>query len=176
MKLTEIKKIADKYVELLRPYCDKISVAGSIRREKPDCRDIEIVCCVNLAFCQEFVDTVRKWEKVKGEPIGAYTQRLLPEGIKLDLFIATKDNWGLQLAIRTGSAEFSHKVLANGWCKKGYRSEGGILYKDGKPTYIREEKELFKLLGIEYIEPQNRHWGKEGGGNGSISLCLYQTL
>jgi len=32
----------------------------------------------------------------------------IPEGIKLDLFMANIRNWGLIFAIRTGSARYSH--------------------------------------------------------------------
>ncbi len=161
----EAKSIADKVVALLEPHCHRIAIAGSIRREKAECRDIEIVC-IPKRFkvgngevpIQEFVDLVRSWEKVKGEPFGKYTQRILPEGIKLDLFMANELNWGLQFAIRTGSADYSFKVLATGWARKGYTSKEGMLYKaDGSVTHIREEKELFDLLGLDYIHPKFRN-------------------
>ena len=35
---------------------------------------------------------------MKGEPTGKYTQRRLPEGLTLDLFMADANNWGLILA------------------------------------------------------------------------------
>jgi DNA polymerase/3'-5' exonuclease PolX len=74
----------------------------------------------------------------------------------LDLFRATRDNWGLIYAIRTGSAEYSHQVLATGWKKKGYESREGILWKENKPTYIREEEEIFKLIGMQLVPPEER--------------------
>jgi DNA polymerase/3'-5' exonuclease PolX len=104
-----------------------------------------------------FIRVVNRWFAVKGNAMtGRYTQRVLPEGIKLDLFMATPDNFGLLMAIRTGSAEYSHQVLAKGWRRLGYESKGGILWKDGQPTYIRTEQELFDLLGILWLEPELR--------------------
>ena len=168
MELAKAKKVAAKYVMMLTPYCERISIAGSIRRERPEVKDIEIVIIpkeiptkIDL-FTQEprrspgFIQVVNSLEKVKGEPTGKYTQRRLLEGINLDLFMITKENWGLQIAIRTGSAEFSHKVLATGWTRLDYTSHEGILWKEGTPVYIHEEKELFDLLGLDFIEPPQR--------------------
>ena len=104
-----------------------------------------------------FVSTVGQWFPVKGRAdIGKYTQLVLPDGIKLDLFMATADNFGTLMAIRTGSAEYSHHVLAAGWSRLGYKSQGGVLWRDGQPTYVRTEQELFDLLGIPWVEPELR--------------------
>jgi len=155
MRLSEAKAIAEKYLRLLKPYCSRIEIAGSIRREKPEVKDIEIVAIPG--DIKSFANEVNKLEKVKGEPTGKYTMRVLPEGIKLDLFIANKRNWGLIFAIRTGSADFSHNVLATGWVKKGYHSVNGMLIKDGKEVEVREEKDLFDLIGIPYMGPELRN-------------------
>lgn len=156
MKLEQAKIIAEKYLDLLKPYCLRIEIAGSIRREKSEVGDIELVVIPNPRHLINFCNQVNEWKKVKGEPTGRYTQRILPEKIKLDLFITCAECWGLIFAIRTGSAEFSHKVLANGWVKAGYKSKDGILWKDNVPTYIREEEELFNLIKVNYLEPKFR--------------------
>ena len=106
MKIDEAKQIAEKYLNLLKPYCWRIEIAGSIRREKSEVKDIEIIAIpLNLV---RFSNEVNKLEKVKGNPTGKYTQRILPEGIKLDLFMANDKNWGLIFVIRTDSARYSH--------------------------------------------------------------------
>jgi DNA polymerase/3'-5' exonuclease PolX len=156
MKNEEARTIAEKYLNILKPFCQRIEIAGSIRREKPEVKDIELVAIPK--DIEGFANEVNKLEKVKGEPTGKYTQRILPEGINLDLFIANERNWGLIFAIRTGSADFSHKILACGWVKKGYHSVNGMLIdKYGNEVEIRKEEELFKLIGISYISPQRRH-------------------
>jgi len=154
VKLNKAKAIAEKYLNLLKPYCQRIEIAGSIRREKPEVGDIELIVIVK--DIKGFSKEINKLEKVKGEPTGKYTQRVLPEGIFLDCFIANERNWGLIYAIRTGSAEFNIKVLACGWVKAGYRSINGMLTKDGKEIEMREEKDLFNLIGIPYVEPELR--------------------
>lgn len=163
MPYKEAKEIADKILLLLSPHCYRIEIAGSIRREKNIVGDVEIVCIPKPyqtgLFQDGIAQVVSQWQKVKGElEYGKckYTQRILPEGIKLDLFFAEEGNWGLIFAIRTGSAEYSHKVLANGWVKRGYKSEGGYLTQNGKTYEVREEKDLFERLGIQYVEPKHR--------------------
>ena len=155
--------IALEVLQLLTPHCIRCEIAGSIRREKPEVKDIEIVAIPKPyqtgLFQDGIAEVVNKWQKVKGEmQYGKtkYTQRILPEGIKLDLFFADKENWGLILAIRTGSADYSHKVLANGWVKRGYKSEGGYLTQGGKTYNVLEEKDLFDRIGLAYIEPKHR--------------------
>jgi len=155
MNKEEARRIALKYLNILKPYCTRIEIAGSIRREKPEVKDIEIVAIPGNI--ESFAREVNKLQKVKGEPTGKYTQRILPEGISLDLFIANEKNWGLIFAIRTGSADFSHKTLACGWVKKGYHSVNGMLIdKYGNEVEVRKEEELFKLIGISYISPERR--------------------
>ena len=156
-------KIAVEILEQLKPHCLRIEIAGSIRRKKKDIGDIELVAIplpyATGLFENGIASVVNKWEKVKGDlEYGKtkYTQRILPEGIKLDLFFAEESNWGSVFAIRTGSAKFSHKVLANGWVRQGFRSEGGYLYRDGERYEILEEEDLFKLIGVKYVAPENR--------------------
>lgn len=160
MELSRALQIANNIVDLLRPHCFRIEIAGSIRRKKPDVKDIEIVAIPKPydtgLFENGIAQVVNQWEKVKGELPCKYTQRILPEGIKLDLFFAEVENWGLIYAIRTGSADFSHKVLASGWVARGYHSKDGYLYYGNKKYSVLEEKDLFDRIGLKYVDPEFR--------------------
>lgn len=172
MLYTTAKRIADEVVEILRPHCERIEIAGSIRREADIVGDIEI-CLIPKPyetglFTSGIASVLNKWEKVKGELIYEkckYTQRILPEEIvgvpgkrvALDVFIVYPTNWGLIFAIRTGSKDYSHKVLAQGWVKRGYKAEGGHLIYRGKTYDVPEEKDLFARIGLPYCEPKNRN-------------------
>jgi DNA polymerase/3'-5' exonuclease PolX len=154
-------KIAEAVKEQLIPHCERIEIAGSIRRKKLDVKDIEIVAIpkpYEIGLFESGIATViNRWEKVKGELPCKYTQRILPEGIKLDLFFAEPRNWGLILAIRTGSADYSHKVLATGWVSAGYKSVNGVLTTlTDQKIVVAEEIDLFKLIGVPYTEPKYR--------------------
>lgn len=169
MKLHKAETIADKYVQILSPYCDRIEVAGSVRRKKPEVGDIEIVCIPKEVLLEgnafftgkinerhpEFVLAVNMLTKVKGEPTGKYTKRILPEGINLDLFMANKDNWGYILAIRIGPDGYS-KYLASTWVKQGFKGIDGNLTKDGEIIPVHEERDLFRILDLEYVDPEYR--------------------
>lgn len=160
MEYQKALKIALNVVELLKPHCERIEIAGSIRRQKPEVKDIEIVAIPKPyetgLFESGIAMYINRWEKVKGELPCKYTQRILPEGIKLDLFFAERGNWGLIYAIRTGSADYSHKVLATEWVKRGYKSENGFLTSSGKQIMVLEEEDLFKRLGLVYKHPSER--------------------
>ena len=49
MKLLAAIKIANRFINLLAHSCEKIQIAGSIRREKNDVGDIEIVAVPKMA-------------------------------------------------------------------------------------------------------------------------------
>lgn len=157
---SEILPIANRVKELLSPHCYRCEIAGSIRRRCAMISDIEIVCIpkpYEIGLFESGIATVvNQWQKVKGELPCKYTQRILPEGIKLDLFFAERGNWGLIYAIRTGSAEYSHKVLATEWVKRGYKSEGGYLVANGKQIAVPEEEDLFRRIGVPFKAPELR--------------------
>jgi len=157
MQLEEAKKIADKYIEILYPYCSRIEIAGSIRRKKSEVKDIEIVCIKQIDdLGGMFEDTVNQWQKVKGEPTGKYTQRILPEGIKLDLFMATPENWGNIFLIRTGNWQFSKQIMIRA-LNMGLKQRDGYLWKGEKMLECREENDIFKILKLDFILPKNRN-------------------
>ena len=101
MKHAQALILAEAALSALTPSCERISIAGSIRRRKPEVGDIEIVCIPKhipaglsgdeLEVDPDFCAVVNQWPKVKGEPAGKYTQRRLPDGINLDLFIVPGD-------------------------------------------------------------------------------------
>jgi DNA polymerase/3'-5' exonuclease PolX len=169
MKLAEAKEIAWNIKNQLAPHCERIEIAGSIRRHKPEVGDIEIVCIPKSTVEADFFSTEtcrsQDWIRaayhigtvIKGHPIdGKYIQFQHSAGINVDLFLATPENWGLILAIRTGSADYSHNVLACGWVKHGYKSIEGMLCKGFHKIPVREERHLFQIAGVPWAEPWNR--------------------
>lgn len=156
MELEQAQAAAFRAMGQLALYCERIEVAGSIRRNKPEVGDVELVCIPRTRFLPQFCEAVKAWKKVKGEPTGKYTQRILPEGIYLDLFMVSRQNWGLIFAIRTGPADYSHLVLARGWVAAGYKCEGGYLHKNGEVVPVLEEQDLYALIGKQWEEPWDR--------------------
>lgn len=123
-----------------------------------------------ISWIKPGVSQIVPW-KIK--PEGKYWRGLLPSGIKLDLFIADYTNFGLIYAIRTGCADFSSALLAHANTRSRYqtetrwyedrpelkkRGESGYLVAkaNGERVATPEERDVFELLGLEYIEPHER--------------------
>ena len=166
MPIEEVLPYAEELIDKLRPHCERVEIAGSIRRKRDIVGDIEIVLepkpfQVGL-FASGIATVIGDWKTVRGQlPNCKYTQRIHPEiDIPVDFFMATHGNFGLIMAIRTGSADFSHKVLARKWSSMGFESKDGWLHRkrDGSEIAIPEEEDLFRLLGMEYIEPKLREY------------------
>lgn len=157
----EAKIIATHLMNILKPYCKRIEIAGSIRREKELVNDIEIVLIpenANKLFTVLGNELMKANHTLKPEyrKNGNKYKQFMYDGAKVDLFTATEINWGYIFAIRTGSAEFSHNVLATGWVENGYKGVDGNLTKDGVIVPVREEIDLFDLINVNYTEPKNR--------------------
>lgn len=137
MRLNQAKELAVAVGKRLQPFTTRINIAGSIRREKPDVKDIEIICLPRYidgtqgglfidvppaqVISPNFVQTVKALGKViKGMPDGRYMQIELPQRINVDLFMPDPVDYFRQYAIRTGSAEYAHKTIAASWLKKGW--------------------------------------------------------
>lgn len=170
MKLEEAQKIADMVKAELAPYCERIEVAGSVRRRKPDPHDIDMVCVPRTFMLTDMLGPTGVSERdkgfwiavnklgtvVKGEPRAGKLIQLDIEGVNVEIFVATRDNWGLMLAIRTGPAGYSHHVLAHGWVRNGYHSIDGMMTKAGMLVPVREERDLFAIAGVEWVPPEQR--------------------
>ena len=136
-------KTAEALVEHLRPACVRIEIAGSIRRSKPEVKDIEIVCVPDLSPMPapklEFGKPIPKSHKTLLDKMvmdmkasgdidlkmnGDRFKKLYLKyaGIWVDLFInIPPSHWGVQMVIRTGPSEFSH------WCVTQRKYGGALL-------------------------------------------------
>jgi len=161
MNLVDATNIAQRARAILAPFCTRIEIAGSIRRHKPsDVKDVELVCIPDPDCLMAFAAMVDRWEKVKGEPTGRYTQRRLPGGIMLDLFMATPENWGCIYLIRTGGKEFSAAVMRHAR-EIGFRFDGGqLLDAAGRVVPTPEEDDVFRALGLCWVHPCWRGSGR----------------
>jgi DNA polymerase/3'-5' exonuclease PolX len=197
--LDKALKVANYIVDLLSPHCAKIHIAGSIRRLKPEVKDIEIVCLPKKQIMlrglfdyeeyqtsKEFIQALSTitYQTVKGSAEGKYMQIITTsvncKGIKLDLFMPHAHDYFRQYAIRTGSADYSHYVIATAWSRKGWTGIDDLglrkksdcdckiqgdkkiytLKKDLKeptlPPVWTSEAEFFAWLNIPYIDPEHR--------------------
>jgi DNA polymerase/3'-5' exonuclease PolX len=173
LPLAKARHIADSLMNALMPGCWRIAPAGSIRREKDRVNDIEIVAIPRLSVdifgdpdgateLQKIIARLVESGELKRIKGGDKYQQyvVVRHGCKLDLFLANADTWGCIYTIRTGSAEFSHRLVTpksqGGLCPDGMRFSGGRLSRHGALLATPEEADVFRELGLDWIEPRDR--------------------
>jgi DNA polymerase (family 10) len=167
--LATAEGLAKQIVEKLRSHCERIEIAGSIRRQKEKIGDIEIVAIPK--FIQDMfgeLSDVHELDAVNWQDWGTviksghkYKQIELIEGINLDLFIVIPPaQWGVLFMLRTGSADFSHRLVTpknlGGILPSYLRVKDGAIWSSNHIIPTPEEQDVFNLLGIGFIEPDKR--------------------
>jgi len=163
--------IADELLRTLRPSCERIEIAGSIRRAKKEVKDIELIA-IPLFMPDLFGETlldhsldVFDWASVGDLKAGGHKMKkvALHAGINLDLFIVTPPaQWGVQMVIRTGPAEFSQwmvtkKSIGGALPDHCFVKDGAVWDgRDGSKFNLPEEKDFFRLCGLNWLEPALR--------------------
>lgn len=179
MEYKEAKAIAEKWVQLLTPACERIEIAGSIRRSQAEIGDIDIVCKphtmtepdlfgqpIEVNFLEEFIYNAAREDHATFLLNGPKHKRLaLPEGIKLELWIVRPPaEFGAIFLIRTGPEDFSHWIVTprriGGGLPSYLREKDGALWRYDRKIPTPEEVDFFKAIGMEYIAPERRqaHW------------------
>lgn len=167
---TKALQVAEKIVQKLSPHVEVINIAGSIRREKTEVKDIEVVLIpkkqifgtpdlfgegiVEKRITAGFLSTVNDLGRViKGLPSGRYMQIEITDGnqkIMLDMFMPQPVDYFRQYAVRTGSAEYASKTIAGAWVKNGWRgTEDGLrLETDCQAIPLPEKKVKWKCIAL----------------------------
>lgn len=202
----EALAVAEKLKAQLSPFCERIEIAGSLRRRCETVGDIEIVAIpkvlrqeglfgpvgkgismldVHLAKFPEVYRQVRAGERLK---------ELRFEGYQVDLFLTTREQWGVIFTLRTGSADFSKWLVTSReqgggrmncryvnegrvWRRIESRREPGspepgtaLMNLDGSQLEAMEtpeERDVFEALGVDWVPLEKRdkgYWRWTGDG------------
>jgi len=155
MTLSKARMIADDFIAEFSPLCKRIEVAGSTRREKPDdIKDVEIVI---IPEASKLIDLGGLITSYGGKFPSKYTSFWYNGRAKIDLFTTTPECWGCIYLIRTGSADFSKAIVTRAK-RKDLAFLQGRLWGGGDMQALDtpEEADVFKALGLAYIEPPKR--------------------
>lgn len=167
MPLKVARKYAAAICREIEPYCyeGRVEIAGSIRRGREWCNDIDIVCM------PKDLQGLRIRATQKARPIaggdGLFSVEM-PNGVQVDFFFTrpeTRDlagvqptNWGSVLVCRTGSKEHNVHLCSTAQdLGLHWNPQRGVMSADRQEVLASEtEQDIFKALGLAYIAPERR--------------------
>lgn len=174
LPLEKAAGLAKALKSLLEPACEKIEIAGSIRRGKPETADGEIVAIPRwddgrnalLHLMDTLVDQGQIQKAIVTDKNGKQVQRwgdlyrkVQYQGFPVDVFLTDAESWGYQFALRTGPGDANMLVMTKlkyAKPKPPFSIEKGALWQDDQRLAVRTEEEFFTLLGLPYMEPWQR--------------------
>ena len=160
MRLEQARLIAERVKEKLSPHCDRIEIAGSIRREKPTVHDIDIVLIEkpgSLLEINEVLASIGSMD-MNGSKIKRLWYGDTEPGISIDIYVATPATWATLLLIRTGSKENNIRLcsLARGLGLQLKANGDGLFNESGQRLAGDTEQSIYEVLRIPYQEPNER--------------------
>lgn len=156
MFLERADKIAETIVKRLTPYCERIEVAGSVRRRKPQVNDIDIVLIPTDPW--NLQHEILGLAHGNAKASGAKIMRVKVNGTQVDFYFATPETWATLLLIRTGSAENNIHLCSiakkRGWHL--FANGDGLFDERGLRIAGDTEESIYKALGLTFQPPERR--------------------
>jgi DNA polymerase (family X) len=172
MKLASAQHLTARIRCELAPFCDRIDGAGSVRRLRADCGDIDLVITPKINSLADIKERCLRNGVVVQDGSQNFIMRLnawgaQPQGFQIDIFFAQPDtsdmfeqhptNHGSLLLCRTGSKEFNIFLIEH--AKKiglTWNPYKGVFNGDGRLIASRTEEEIFVALRLDYVPPEKR--------------------
>ena len=154
MDLDRAQRIVGEVVKRLSPYCSRIEVAGSVRRKKPQVRDIDFVLIPS--------DLWNLHHEIMGlgqvRMSGMKIMRVMAGSVQADIYVASEETWATLLLIRTGSAENNIRLCSRakemGWHLAA--SGDGLFNEKGERIAGDTELSIYNALGLPWQRPEER--------------------
>ena len=169
--------IARQIADGLRDVSSAVMICGSLRRGKQQVHDVDLVVFPrtedrppeHLDLFQRLVPTnlvpprLREWEAAGKIAVRAQGEKLVhfvavQTRIPVDLYFATPETWARLVLIRTGSKEHNIRLCAAAR-EKGmilHADGSGLEKEDGTRVPITSEEQVFELLGLPFVPPEER--------------------
>jgi DNA polymerase (family 10) len=162
-RLGDVMALAESLLEDLRshPHVTHAQIAGSYRRKKEIVRDLDFIVSTRQPdeVLEDFV----------GHPLvesvlargGTKASVLLQSGLQCDLRAVSGAEYPFALNYFTGSKEHNvrmrSRALERGWSLNEYRFSAAEGRTRNEPLpEVRSEEELYRALGLAYVEPELR--------------------
>ncbi len=149
-------RIRSVHVRLLKvPGAEEVTVAGSARRRKDTIGDLDILAVSKQpeAIMESFVSMPGVVNIIAQGKTKSSVK--VKTGLNIDLRVVKRESYGAALNYFTGSK--AHNVgLRQLAIKKGYKLNEYGLFKGSRQIAGKTEEEIYKALGMKYIEPELR--------------------
>lgn len=157
--LSRALSIAVELAEELRrhPAAERVEIAGSARRMADTCKDLDLVATTSdaSALVTAFGALPAIGEVESSGEAGA--RALTHSGLRVDLRIVAPESFGSLLQHFTGSKQHNEALRAESVRGGLHVSEYGVLEDSSGRTYAcATEAEVYRRLGMDYIEPELR--------------------
>lgn len=171
LSLGEAQVIGNSVIDALRVACDRIEIAGSIRRKRPLVHDADLVVIPAGKWLKNkkgeiepspnnnrWFDIPRIIRDLNGEIVksGPKIITAIVDDFQIDINCASGDNWGILHLLKTGPQEFNvqlcNRALRLGKQLKVYSG----IWKGEKKFPAETEEDIFKALELEPIPPVER--------------------
>ena len=171
MTLAEALEISDEFINQLKKISgiDFISAAGSLRRQKETVRDIDIL--VSSKTPQKIMDEFISLPAANSLIAHGETKSSVRDanGVQVDCRVVEKKALGAAMVYFTGSKNFNIKLRKIA-IKKGLKVNEYGVFRNDKYLAGETETDVFKKLGLAYIEPELRE------DTGEIELAAKNKL
>ena len=169
MLLWKAEPTARPIAELLRsiPGVTNVATAGSLRRKKDTVGDIAFLVAGKSA-----ATVIERFSRFGGVQSVERARRdmwvfQLSSGIRISLAWTKTTEWGLSLALETGSSEHLAELRARAANRSVRLSPKGLVAKGADPA---DETSIYAALGLQYIEPELRE------GRGEVEAAASKGL
>lgn len=173
--------VAREMIQLLTPACERIIVAGSLRRGKLMVSDVEILYIpktetrkIDLLHDGQIDLAAEVLERAirenllarrtgrTGQTIWGDSNKLathLPSGIPVDFFRTDSARWHNMLVCRTGSAQNNIRIATAAQARGlQWLPYGAGFWDQANKTTIEadSEEDVFKTVRLDFLEPKER--------------------
>ena len=171
MELHQAELIANNILRILEPTCQKVAIVGSIRRRKLFPNDLELLCIPKYFAGVDMLDAKiqtmihfdmlgYRLNKLGSKVYGPKNKLLvhLPSGIGVDIFSTTAECWPVAMVVRTGGKDTNIMISrrAKEWGMSFHAYGRGFTLPDGGELVCLREVDVFKAVGLRYLEPWER--------------------
>ncbi len=166
--LSHVLPVAEELAQALRahPASDAVAVAGSARRRAETCKDIDLIATATDPTALAVAATEHELVAQSGSAGESGARLITHNGVKVDLRIVAPEAYGNLLQHFTGSAEHNVQLRERAVAMGLSVSEHGIVeVESGNVARYATEEDVYKRLGLGYVEPELRE------GRGEIAAA-----